>query len=91
MTIPQGGRKVKSATPPSLVAQAHELTGRQGPKRDALLVADQMPADLRAEFAAAINDHTVPAAGLARAVTARGYKISEQSISRFRLDGKVLT
>ena len=80
---------VKSDTP-SLVAQAHDLTGRQGPKRDVLLVADQMPADLRAEFVAAINDRNVPAAGLARAVTKRGYKISEQSISRFRLDGKVL-
>ena len=75
---------------PSLVAQAHDLTGRQGPKRDVHLVADQMPADLRAEFVAAINDPTVPAAGLARAVTARGFKISDQSISRFRLDGKVL-
>ena len=80
---------VKSDTP-SLVAQAHDLTGRQGPRRDVEAVADLMPADLRAEFVAAVNDRTVPAAGLARAVTARGYKISDQSISRFRLDGKVL-
>jgi hypothetical protein len=49
-----------------------------------------MPPDLRAEFVAAVNDQTVPAAGLARAVTARGYEIAQQSISRFRLDGKVL-
>jgi hypothetical protein len=90
MTIPQGGRKVKSETKPTLIAQAFESVGTRGPQAAVILVADRMPPDLRAEFVAAVNDRTVPAAGLARAVTARGYKIAEQSISRFRLDGKVL-
>jgi hypothetical protein len=90
MTIPQGGRKVKSETKPTLIAQAFESVGTRGPQAAVILIADRMPPDLRAEFVAAVNDRTVPAAGLARAVTARGYKIAEQSISRFRLDGRIL-
>ncbi len=81
---------MKSEPKPTLSAQAFESVGRRGPQADVVKVADRMPPDLRAEFVAAVNDHTVPAAGLARAVTARGYEIAQQSISRFRLDGKVL-
>lgn len=82
---------MKSATTVSLVAEAYESVGRRGPQTDVVKIADKMPADLRAEFVAAVNDRNVPAAGLARAVTARGFKIDQQSISRFRLDGKVLS
>lgn len=81
---------MKSAPTPSLVAQAHELAGRQGPKAEVVRLADTMPPDLRAEFVAAVNNPDVPAAGLSRALTARGYKIREQAISRFRLRGDVL-
>lgn len=76
--------------PPSLVAQALELTGSKGPRFTVELIADKMPANLRAEFAAAVNDRSIPAAGLARAVATRGYKISGQAIARYRLDGKRL-
>ena len=83
---------MKSETKPSslLADEARTLVGNRGPQAAVILIAERMPPDLRAEFVAAVNDRTVPAAGLARAVTARGYKIAEQSISRFRLDGKVL-
>ena len=81
---------VKSETKTSLTAQAYELVGNRGPRADVVKIADRMPPDLRAEFVAAVNDRNVPAAGLARAVSARGYEIAQQSISRFRLDGKVL-
>ena len=74
----------------SLVDDARSRVGRQGPPAEVVRLADTMPADLRAEFVAAVNNPDVPAAGLARALTARGYKIREQSISRFRLRGDVL-
>ncbi len=80
---------VKSGTP-SLVDDALSRVGRQGPKAEVVRLADTMPPALRAEFVAAVNNPDVPAAGLARALTARGYRIREQAISRFRLRGDVL-
>ena len=82
--------EVVKSEKPSLIAEAFAAVGTKGPQAHVVQVADRMPPDLRAEFVAAVNDPSVPAAGLARAVTARGYEIAQQSISRFRLDGKVL-
>ena len=77
----------------SLLHDAHAMVGPKGPRNDVAKLAARLEHDnpaLHAEFAAAVNDHGVPAAGLARALKARGYPIAEQSISRFRALGRTL-
>lgn len=56
----------------------------QGPRSRIEIVADEMPADLRAEFVVAVNDRTIPATGLARALKRRGFDVGSNSISHFR-------
>lgn len=54
------------------------------PRNAVYQVADQMPADLRAEFAALLADESVYPIGLAEALKARGYEINAHSIRTFR-------
>ena len=79
---------------PSLADLARASVGVKGPRTDVDKLAAVLKRDdprLYAEFVAAINDrYGVPAAGLSRALEARGYRIAEQSISRYRKLGRTL-
>jgi hypothetical protein len=55
------------------------------------MVADDMPADLRGEYVAAINDVTVPASGLSRALARRGFNVSANMIGHYRRSGRVVS
>lgn len=79
--------------PSSLSDDARSRVGPKGPRNDVTRLWSKLDRDdpaLAAEFAAAVNDRDVPAAGLARALKARGHHLAEQSISRFRALGRTL-
>jgi hypothetical protein len=71
----------------SLIADARALSEPQRAKSKVYLVADTMPDALRAELAEALADRTVTVPGLAKALRARGYDLSESSIQHFRERG----
>lgn len=79
---------------PSLADLARASTRTKGPRAAVDIVAARLAKEdpkLRAEFVAAINDRTIPAAGLSRALKARGVDITECSISRWRLNNGELS
>jgi hypothetical protein len=73
----------------SLISEAQELSKVKRARSRVLIVADTMPDDLRAEFAKALSNPNddITAAGLAKALQARGYKITKSSIQHFREQG----
>jgi hypothetical protein len=76
----------------SLISEAQEQSKVKRARSRVLIVADTMPDDLRAEFAKALanpNDD-ITAAGLAKALQNRGYKITKSSIQHFREQGGTL-
>jgi hypothetical protein len=76
----------------SLISEAQEQSKVKRARSRVLIIADTMPDDLRAEFAKALanpNDD-ITAAGLAKALQARGYKITKASIQHFREQGSSL-
>jgi hypothetical protein len=83
----------KSVPVSSLLDEARASVGAKGPRGDVERLVAQLERDdpaLLAEFVAAINDHDLPAAGLARALAKHGYPIAEQTIGRFRRAGRTL-
>jgi hypothetical protein len=78
----------------SLADLARASVGTKGPRAAVEILAARLAKEdpkLRAEFVAAINDRSVPAAGLSRALKARGIDMPEGSISRWRLNNGELS
>lgn len=68
----------------SLIDEARNEV-RVGPRSRIEAAMDEMAPDLRAEYVAAINDHTIPATSLARVLARRGITgISSNSIGHYR-------
>lgn len=63
----------------------NEPVGNGGVKRRRLWqIADQLDAEDREAFVSALNDHTVPARSIIRALAKRDIHLSESIISHYR-------
>lgn len=69
-----------------ILDDARAATGGSGPHRLMPRLLEQMSDEDRAETEAALADPTVSNRGLARALTNRGYPISESAINKWRND-----
>jgi hypothetical protein len=74
----------------SLISEARTNSVIKRPRSQVLVIADMMPDDLRAEFAAALADPDVTAPGLTKALQARGFTINKASIQHWREMGHTL-
>ncbi len=75
----------------SLRARALAAMADPGPRSALEKILPDLPPDLRVEFIDAVNDHTLPARGINRAMAELGYKLPPSSIEHFRRNGRTLS
>jgi hypothetical protein len=68
----------------SLLDDIKNETRRTGAKPRILEILEQLSKEDRKDFLSAINDHGIPATNIARALTKRGIKITDNAITRYR-------
>jgi hypothetical protein len=68
----------------SLLDDIRKESRKTGAKPRILEIAESLDKNDRKDFISAINDSSIPAANIARAMTKRGIKISGNCITRYR-------
>ena len=73
-----------SKTKGSLLTEIKEAQGTSGRRPLIFTVADQLPDEDRDDFWTAINDHSISAGAISRALANRGIKLTSGSIATYR-------